>query len=369
MNPTFAKLLVPFLLISVASADEVQEPKSAEHYRLIYQFRPGQTLRYVTVQQATTDAAAAENHKVDKTEAEQRRVFTVDSVDDNSVAHVSMQFEYVRMQMQTDGRAPVVFDTTMKESEIPSVFRMAADSLRGKAPRYEIRANGSVSESAATEAKPAEAKPAEAASTDTVAAAVDPPVRKADEAKPEAFSFLPPLPDQPVQIGESWRQVHTVRVRVTKDISREIEILQTFRLKSVTDGIAEIALNSSITSPVRSPLIRAQLIQASPKGTWYFDIANGRMIRREMHFDQSVLDAFGENTMLSSYGTYREVLQPADTVNPTDTVTPASATSTEDSTAVTQAKGTSPSPETKSVESPTENRVEKPDGPPETTIP
>ena len=147
MNPTFTKLLVPFLLVSFVSADETQEPKSAERYELIYQFRPGQKLRYVTVQQATTDAAAAENHKIDKTEAEQRRVFTVDSVDGNSIAHVSMQFEYVRMQMQTDDRAPIVFDTTMKESEIPS--RSCPTTKNVEPRRGRIKSTGSGDEPSA----------------------------------------------------------------------------------------------------------------------------------------------------------------------------------------------------------------------------
>lgn len=333
-----ALLISAVPLIPAAQADELLPQKDAEAtadtsattYALRYRFEPGQQLRYVTVQHATTVAVAGENRKLDQSEVEQRRIFSVDYVDKKTnVAQLSMQFEFVRMQIRTNDGEPVVFDTTMKDDDIPSIFRMTSDRLKGSAARYQLNTNGSV------------------VRTNFATVFSDsktPPVKKAADENFEIHSFLPPLPDHPIRIGESWNQSHTVKVRVTKDLNREIGILQSFRLTAVSDGIAVIALNSSITSPIRSPLIRGQLIQSTPKGTLHFDIAGGKLLRREMHFDQSVLNAIGENTMLNSFGDYREELTPVSSESP-HTPAPLSAATDDSSNAITPVSATETSVE------------------------
>ena len=104
------------------------------------------------------------------------------------------------------------------------------------------------------------------------------------------------------------------RVRVAPQVMRKIVLLQSFKLKSVLNDVAEIAFFTSIESPVRSPQLKAQLLQATPSGTVKFDIANGRVLSRELQMDRFVLGAVGANTMLSAKGRIVEKLLPGDAV-------------------------------------------------------
>jgi hypothetical protein len=108
-----------------------------------------------------------------------------------------------------------------------------------------------------------------------------------------------------------------VKVRVTAEISRHVVILRTFRLKDVRDGIASISFDSSVMSRTPSVTVRAQLIQATPKGDVEFDIERGLMLKREIRFDQTVLGALGPQTVLASWGKTTERL--LDTPEPATT--------------------------------------------------
>jgi hypothetical protein len=253
---------------------------------LKYRYSVGQTFRYRTLKTATTEATLNEHCKVDKTETEEHRLFTVTSVSDSGVADITMQYEFVRMQIQTDDRPVEIFTTRMSTDEIPPSLQNAAAQLRGKAAHFRLGGNGR-----------------HATSLDQSEKAETASVRETD-------SYLIPLPDEPVTVGETWSQKQTATVRINREISRKVEILQTFRLLSVVDGLATISLNSSINAPSLSPHVKAQLIQSTPKGTLVFDIEKGIMVRKSWRFDQMVINAMGDNTILRSMGTYLDEHQP-----------------------------------------------------------
>ncbi len=293
MIRTIANLLglFAFCVLTSATADETRTPDSPSDvaeptYLLRYQFQPGQKLRYQTLQVATMDAAREDQRKSDRSEVEQRRLFTIEKIDDSGVAHIAMQFEFVRMQLQANGGQPVVFRSDMKAEEIPKMFQMTADRLRGSAARYQVLSTGLPN-------------PAPEVIVRTGGSSAD---------KNDAGSFLMPLAEQPVAVGDTWTDSQFVSVRVTEKIDRKIEILRSFRLESVTDDIATIKFFTSIVSPVHTPAIRAQLIQSTPKGTLMFDIKRGMMLEKQLKFDQTVINGAGENTVVSSYGSYTETL-------------------------------------------------------------
>jgi len=273
---------------SAASASETVTTESDTVYRLAYRFAAGQKLSFRTIKTATTEAMWQENRKTDDTETEEHRRFTVHSVKESKAADISMQFEYVRLQNRTNGGPWEQFDTRMKPSDIPAGMRTIAEQLKGKAPKFLIEADGSCG------------------ITDAL-------TKDADQYSSE--SFLITLPDHGVKIGESWSQTQQAKVRLNKEISRQIDILQTYRLVSVRDGIAEISMNSSLNGPSLSPHVRAQLIQSTPRGTLHFDMNQGIMIRRQWRFDQLVINAMGENTALRSFGTYTDEYIPGNSAD------------------------------------------------------
>ena len=131
-------LLAASLPATCLPDDAVQSPT----WTLRYKFAPDQKLRYRNTESVTLDAMEGENRKVDVTGIEQRRIFTVTSVDDAGAARLTMQYEFVGMKVQTNQFEPVEFDTTMKPDEVPPVFRNTARLLKGSAPRFWISSLG-----------------------------------------------------------------------------------------------------------------------------------------------------------------------------------------------------------------------------------
>lgn len=287
---------------------------------LQYKFQPEQKLHYRTTEKKTLQGEIDGNRKVDVSELRMGRVFTVQSVDASGTAQIAMQFDEVWMSRKVNDDPAVEFDARMKPSEIPTEFRNVAHSLKGGATRYAITSRGMPADrdpaptAAEVEAQPAgktveQAALVEPDTTDkrvtTIAATGTPASRKQDQ----TTSFLMPLPEHPVAVGDRWKETIPVTIRVTAEFNREVQILRTYRLESVENGLASISFWSSIASPVKGPTMMSQLIQATPRGTMMFDIERGAMTRREMRYDQSVPGVFGSGSLLTSVGTTIEELQ------------------------------------------------------------
>ena len=334
IDSTHASVEVTSATTAIASTTDAQT------WTLRYKFLPGQQLRYKNTEGITLDAMQGEIRKVDVTSFEQRRVFTVSSVDDAGAAKLTMQYEFVRMQRHTNDLAPVTFDTKMEAKDVPPEFKNTARDLKGSAPRFWISSLGAaLQESNSGEGYQQAEKPvaqagnvivdnksayetdggvkqavAESATntspiTNDVAETEETNIKKLIKAKSDsAITFLMPLPEHAVAIHETWREVIPVNVRVTEEISRKINILRTFRLESVKDGIATISFRSSVEAAVKSPTMRAQLIKATPRGTLTIDIERGVMLKREIRYDETVLNAIGQNSVVLCNGSSTEVL-------------------------------------------------------------
>ena len=321
---------------AASNAAAAEKPSESQTWMLRYKFLPGQQLRYKNTESVTLDAMQGELRKVDITSFEQRRVFTVASVDEAGSAKLAMQYEFVQMQRQTNDLPPVMFDTNMDAKDVPPEFKNTARDLKGSAPKFWISNLGAALQKSDTAegyrpaTKPvAQAgnvivgdKPAGASTGDVKQAVAESSTATEEAAKTEesitkknvpsgsanAVTFLMPLPEHAVAVHETWREVIPVNVRVTEEISRKINILRTFRLESVEDGIAAISFRSSVEAAVKSPTMRSQLIKATPKGTLTIDIERGVMLKREIRYDETVLNAIGQNSVVLCNGSSTEVL-------------------------------------------------------------
>jgi len=168
----------------------------------------------------------------------------------------------------------------MPDQLVPQKFRHTADKLKGSAPKYTLQADGTPVSELGLELVPDGGQ----------------------------ASFMMPLPKQQLAVGETWKVNMMVKPRIAEGVIREILLLRTYRLESVDDGIATITFATSLSSPVKSPAVKAQLLQATPLGTITFDLNKGVVLKRVLKFDKSVLGALGPNTMLSAVGNIEEHL-------------------------------------------------------------
>ena len=304
-----------------------------ESWTLKYKFQTGQKFRYETHQTMTLDAQiAGQERRIDVSELIQRRLFTVISVEPAGDARLAMQFEYVWMKKKIDDREHVEFNSTMKLSDVPAAFRLVAHDLKGVAPKYWLSPQGESlypkpadvikpkpSAGDGTARTPSPKPLVEGQSSESGITLISGTTSTADnkqKAELDPGTFLMPLPNHPVKVGDSWKETVTIPVRLTAEISRKVPILRTYRLQSVENGIANISFGSSIDTPVKGATVRAQLIQATPQGAITFDIEKGVMLGREMRYNESVVGATGRNDLLSSVGLNTEVLLEPSTAAP-----------------------------------------------------
>ena len=256
-----------------ASEGQTSEP-AAVSYQLRYKFQPNQILKYETKQTIIQTGVAPFGEQVETNKVEQRRVYKITDVAEAGTATASMQFEYVRMERKAGEAEAVVFDTKMKEAEIPAFFRAAAKSLKTKAPVYELHPQGTDVNDESLEQNPAGGQ----------------------------ASFVVPMPEAAKAVGDSWTTFVEVKVRMAEQIFRTIKLRKTFRLKAVKDGVAEIGMATSTVGSVKDPRVKVQLLQATPSGTIWFDIDRGLVTKKEIRFNNTVLNAMGPQTMVSAKG-------------------------------------------------------------------
>lgn len=293
---------------AAAAATPAATSATAQTWSLKYQFHQGQQLRYQSRQQMTLEAQVGENHRLDVSQVRQVRRYTVtDTTGD--LTKLSMQFEDVWMQRQVDQEPAVEFRSSMKAGEVPEVFKNVAHSLRGAAPVFRVTGTGRSIAPAVDTAKDSK----------TLTSPVDPATESADASAPAAAatsrntasdpgSFLMLLPDAPIAIGGTWKEEFRVQVRGGENLQLPVQILRTYRLESIENGIAKVTFRSSVRTPLQGTVIRSQLIQATPSGSFLLDISRGLMLQREFRWNETVIGALGPESILSSHGTQTDEL-------------------------------------------------------------
>ncbi len=258
-----------------AETSSTDQPESgADEYLLRYRFLEGEVIRYRSEKFGELCFTGAGARKSDLEHVEQVRRFEVSGIDATGKADLVMQFEQIEMSRQVNDDPPVVFRSTMKPSEIPKMFARVADRLRREAPKFSVMPTGMPTN------KNEEIKLPE----------------KADD--PET-RLMPPLPEAPVQTGDSWTYITPVKVRIAKDFTREIQLLTTYRLESVENGIARIKFSTSPVRRLKSIVAKAQLVSARPRGYFLMDIKAGRLIKRVTRNDNSVHGVQGPQSLVT----------------------------------------------------------------------
>ena len=276
----------PVVTDDIDSADS--SDVDTREFVLRYQFRKGESFRYHSEKLERLNITVGEQSKTDVTRTEQVRQFAVSQLDESGRADLLMQFESVELSRQVNDDAPVVYRSSMNPEEVPRIFAVFAKRLQGKAARFSVVPTG-----------------ASLRDLGEVIASKD---------KDSTAAWLVmPLPKKAVTIGEPWKHFSSVKVRIAKDVMREIRMLTTYRLESVDDGIARIKFTTSPAIRLKSTSVQALLIAAVPRGYCLLDIEAGRIIKRVARNNRSVHGVKGPGSLLTYSAEAIEDLLPEDT--------------------------------------------------------
>jgi hypothetical protein len=125
--------------------------------------------------------------------------------------------------------------------------------------------------------------------------------------------IVPPLPKTAVEIGHVWDAPSIVKVSLKDGTFKDIKTRQRYELQKVESGVAAIAVETQILTPVTNPEIQVQLIQRLTKGEIRFDIAAGRTLSQHLELDEQALGFSGADSSMHYAARFTEDLIPPET--------------------------------------------------------
>jgi len=105
------------------------------------------------------------------------------------------------------------------------------------------------------------------------------------------------LPENEVEVGETWDEPFDVQVTLESGGTKTIQTRRHHKLASVANGIATIEVSYQILSPVDAH-IECQLLQRLMEGEVRFDIEAGRVISQRMAIDKRILGFAGPTSSM-----------------------------------------------------------------------
>ncbi|MEM7315159.1 MAG: hypothetical protein AAF497_18605 [Planctomycetota bacterium] len=252
------------------SLDKVTEKLTNQRYLLQYDFHQGESVYYEVVHQSSVGTRVQGISEEVKSRSKSLKRWDFLNIQADSVAKFMHTIEQVDMWSETTGRDPIHYDS-LSDAEVPAEYRAIAESI-GK-PISVVTANrfGKIIKR-------------------------EDKVRQIDRG---TGGLLIPLPPKPILVKTEWAVPASVVVALSDGRHKDIKTRQRYRLEKVETGIATISLETQVLTPIADARVKSQLVQKLSKGTIKFDIDAGRMISKELNWDETVIGFNGPESNMS----------------------------------------------------------------------
>ncbi len=263
-------------------ADETPAPAdaaTAQRFTLRYQFAADQVLHYEVQNTSIYDVqvggvADSVDHQTTSTKR-----YRVASTDPAGAADLEVTIERVHLVANNQGEK--IEWTSDSPDPAPAAFRGMRETIGKPLGTVRLSPQGKVVD--------VELAGAGANAAQTREAHLD---------------VLPLLPEQPVAVGETWKEDFSIDVIIEgPPFKRPIQMQRLYTLRSVENGIATIDEQTVVMTPILDPELEGQLIQRTPAGTCTIDLERGYLVKRELKIDKHVVGFRGPNTSLHVRGT------------------------------------------------------------------
>jgi hypothetical protein len=244
-------------------------PGSSETYLLQYKMQKGETVRWDVEHVATTKTRMAGEMEETSSRSISRKAWKVLDVDATGDMTFSHSIESVDMWQQIGNDEPIAYNSKL-DKEVPYEYETTAARLGKTLAEIKVTADGQIKE------------------------------RKSDlkEMKFGVGDITIPLPKQPIPLGQKWNVPTTFTASDEEDRSHELKARLAYQLVKVTDGNAYITFRTEILTPIDSAKVESQIMQQKTKGYLVFDIVKGRVIRKDIEWNEKVQGFEGDESFL-----------------------------------------------------------------------
>jgi hypothetical protein len=280
-------LLALLLLNQVASAQATStalktplKPQSADtKYKLQYKLRAGESLYSKVIHFAETRTKMSDHEESSSSRTTSEKVWEVKSVDEKG----NMTFEYRILSVdlaQRVGEKDEIKYSSESDSSAPDVFKKVAETVNKPLGLVTINPRGQVTS------------------------------RDKDTKNPQLGmgELTIPLPEEPIAVGSEWSVPREMRVKLEDGTQKTIKVRELYTLEKVSAGVATIRIESQPLTPINDPAVESQLIQQLSKGQIKFDIDRGRMLSKQLDWDEEAIGFRGDNTSLKYDAKFTEEL-------------------------------------------------------------
>ena len=284
--PFIAIIFSTLAFSSLSNAEDVEKALDQavatvadQTYLMQYKFRPGEAYTYRVEQIATVDTTIDGNNQ--KTQLRSASVRTLKVADVN--AEGQMTFEHiideVDMWSEVTGRQAVKYNSTTDE-EAPEEFATVKESIGTPISTITISTDGTV-------------------------------VKRKDKIQQPNLGMgglSIPLPKEAIRVGHTWSTLIEVKVRLENQKVKSIKTREQYTLEKVSAGVATIKMETQVLTPVRDAKVKAQLIQRLSAGTIRFDLDAGRLMSKQLDWDENVLGFSGPESNMKYLARFTEQL-------------------------------------------------------------
>lgn len=283
----FAPVLVPLTLWMLAPAALAadQSPGSGDPpqgYLLRYDLQAQERLDYEVTHVAKTKTRIRGAEEISQVHTVSRRHWEVSEVTEEGRMTFNHVIDSVEMtQSQGDGKE-IRWDSK-SGNEPPPVFEMVSDQIGKVLATVTVNPQGQE---------------------------LDREDHGGTKASLGMGSLTLALPKEPIQVGESWSVPREVKARTESGEIKTIKIRERYTLEEVQTGVAKLSLRSEPLTPIHEASVRAQVVQQLSNGTIRFDVDNGRMLSKQLDWDETVIGFQGPNSLMEYRARMTEQLIP-----------------------------------------------------------
>lgn len=288
--PTYliALLALTGLLTTVQAQEALQdqaietvESLGNDSYELKYKSQPGEELEYEVEHMVTVKTKVDGTTQRSQSRSVSGKKWIFESVENESLTF-SHSVAYVDMWQETQGQAPVRYDSRDDE-EVPPEYAQVAKLIGQPISTVTIDRQGKE-------------------------------LNREDAIKQHDMGtggLVMPLPAESVQIGAEWSVPTTVPVQLQDGTFKKINVRTQYRLEKVQTGIATISIATQILTPSIDPRIHSKLVQKLSNGSAKFDIENGRLVSKTLEWNEKVVGFNGASSRMEYVARMTEEYQSA----------------------------------------------------------
>ena len=261
-------------------------------YLLQYRFQPNETLKWNVEHTASTKAQIAGTLEESASRSQSTKVWNISDVDSEGNIEFVHSIESVKLWQKVGNEPPETFDSRTDKST-PPAFAAVRQKIGKPLATITIAPNGKILE-------------------------------RTSESTQTSFGVgevCIPFPETAIPIEHQWYVPTTLSGKDEDGVPHQLKARVNYKLIKVKDGLAYISFRMEVLTPIDNEKVHSQILQHLNSGYAVFHIRDGRMVRKEVEWNEKVQGYEGADSYLQYVGRLSERLL-------TDNTSPASADNT-----------------------------------------